>query len=248
MDISLQHYLAVAAMLPALMAGYGLWRLATLPLEPDATTPYLRIGMVQSGIVDYEAQRREIGAYAVVRKVLDTHFGLSRAAIEHHQVDALLWSETVYPTTFGHPRSEDGAAFDREILDFVTRSGVPLVFGSYDVDDGGEYNAAAFVEPRTGLLGFYRKTYPFPLTEHVPAWLDGPRLRAWLPWLGSWQAGSGARVFPLRAADGRLLGAVLTFQDVSQAHAMAVQLARASRVMPPLRRIPLLAHALMALR
>ncbi|HQY09383.1 MAG TPA: diguanylate cyclase [Burkholderiaceae bacterium] len=32
-------------------------------------------------------------------------------------------------------------------------------------------------------------------------------------------------VAPLRAADGRLLGAVLTFQDVSQAHAMAVQLA-----------------------
>ncbi len=197
--------LALAAALPALMLGYGQWRLSTLQLEPDAATPYLRIGMLQSAIVDYESQRREIGAFAVVRKVLDTHFGLSRAAIEHHGVDALLWSETVYPTTFGHPRSEDGAALDQEILDFVTASGVPLVFGTYDVDGDGEYNAAAFVEPGAGLLGFYRKTHPFPLTEYVPTWLDRPWVRDWLPWMGSWRPGSGARVFPLRAADGREL-------------------------------------------
>ena len=34
-------------------------------------------------------------------------------------------------------------------------------------------------------------------------WLDGPVLRRWLPWTGSWQAGDGARVFPLQLADGR---------------------------------------------
>ena len=67
----------------------------------------------------------------------------------------------------------------------------------------GEYNAAAFVAPGTGLLGFYRKTRAFPLTEYVPAWLDGPTLRRWLPWAGSWRPGTGARVFPLRLADGR---------------------------------------------
>jgi apolipoprotein N-acyltransferase len=198
--------LLLAALLPVLMAGYGWLRLSslesTVPEQPVVT---LRIGLVQSGIVDYEGLRREMGAYAVVRQVLDTHFGLSRAAIEHHGVDALLWSETVYPTTFGHPRSEDGAALDQEILDFVTANGVALVFGSYDLDAAGEYNAAVFLEPGTGLLGYYRKTHPFPLTEHVPEWLDGPLLRRWLPWTGSWQPGSGARVFPLRAADGREL-------------------------------------------
>ncbi len=197
--------LLLAALLPLLMAGYGWLRLSTLAESAGQPTAVMRIGMVQSGIVDYENRRREVGAYAVVRQVLDTHFGLSRAAIEHHGVDALLWSETVYPTTFGHPRSEDGAALDQEILDFVTATGVALVFGSYDLDDAGEYNAAVFVEPGTGLLGYYRKTHPFPLTEHVPEWLDGPLLRHWLPWTGSWQPGSGARVFPLRAADGREL-------------------------------------------
>ncbi len=38
----------------------------------------LRVGMVQSNIYDYERLRRETGAYAVVRNVLDTHYAMSR--------------------------------------------------------------------------------------------------------------------------------------------------------------------------
>jgi len=163
----------------------------------------LRMGLVQSNIVDYERLRREKGAGEVVREVLDTHFAMSYDAVERQHADAVLWSETVYPTTFGHPKSEAGAELDREILGIVDAAGVPFVFGTYDRDGAGEYNAAAFVAPRTGLVGFYRKTRAFPLTEHVPAWLDGPALRHWLPWAGSWLPGSGARVFPLRLADGR---------------------------------------------
>jgi apolipoprotein N-acyltransferase len=194
---------ALAGLLLVMMSGYGAWRLHALAAAPDDAGPTLRIGMVQANITGYEQLRAEHGAYAVVRHVLDTHYAMSRAAVEHHGVDALLWSETIYPTTFGSPRNADGAALDQEILDFVDALGIPLVFGTYDVDGNGEYNAAAFVEPGTGLLGHYRKTHPFPLTEHVPAWLDGPLLRRALPWTGGWQAGAGARVFPLRTADGR---------------------------------------------
>ena len=71
---------------------------------------------------------------------------------------------------------------------FVASVRVPLVFGTYDLDASGEYNAAAFLSPDGRLLGMYRKTFPFPLTEHVPRWLDGPALRRALPWTGSWQA------------------------------------------------------------
>jgi apolipoprotein N-acyltransferase len=161
------------------------------------------MGLVQSNIVDYERLRREQGAYAVVRGVLDIHFAMSHDAVERQRVDAVMWSETVYPTTFGDPKSDDGAELVREILQIVDAAGVPFVFGTYDRDADGEYNAAAFVAPGAGLLGFYRKTRVFPLTEYVPAWLDGPTLRRWLPWAGTWQPGSGARVFPLRLADGR---------------------------------------------
>jgi apolipoprotein N-acyltransferase len=194
---------SIALLLPLAMAGYGAARLSSLmTLQEDGATS-LRVGMVQANIVDYERLRREMGAYEVVRHVLDTHIRLSRIATEQRDADALLWSETVYPTTFGNAKSEAGAEFDEAILDLVALERVPLVLGTYDRDEAGEYNAAAFVEPGKGLLGFYRKTNPFPLTEHVPAWLDGPRFRALLPWAGTWRAGDGPRVFPLRTADGR---------------------------------------------
>jgi apolipoprotein N-acyltransferase len=192
--------LALAAAVPLLLAGYGLGRTGEAP-APAASM--LRMGLVQSNITDYERLRREKGAGAVVREVLNTHFAMSYDAIEHQRAQALLWSETVYPTTFGQPKSEAGAELDAEIQAIIDAAGVPFVFGTYDRDGAGEYNAAAFVSPRTGLLGMYRKTRLFPFTEALPAWLDTPTVRGWLPGAGAWQPGSGARVFPLRLADAR---------------------------------------------
>ena len=194
--------LIAVAVLSIAWLGYGSWRASIVAAHADEGET-LRVAMVQTNIVDYERLRREHGAYAVVREVLDTHFAMSRTAVEQEQADALLWSETVYPTTFGHAKSEDGAALDREIVDFVASMRTPLEFGTYDIDHAGEYNASAFVAPDGRLLGMYRKTNPFPLTEYVPAWLDGPVFRRWLPWTGRWLRGDGARVFPLQLADGR---------------------------------------------
>ncbi len=195
--------LAFALALPLLIAVYGLWRLNDAALQPAPEAARLRVALVQSNIVGYEDLRREVGAYAVVRRVLDTHFALSDQAIDTQGAEALLWSETVYPTPFGHPRSADGAELDGEIEAFARSRGVPLVLGTYDVDGAGEYNAAAFLDPARGLLGYYRKTHPFPLTEHVPAWLDSEGLRSALPWAGTWLPGHGPRVMPLRTPDGR---------------------------------------------
>ncbi|HZW13486.1 MAG TPA: apolipoprotein N-acyltransferase [Noviherbaspirillum sp.] len=197
---AITNALAFAALVPLALAGYGY---AALSSSPTTTNESLRVGMVQSNIVDYERQRQEKGAHAVVREVLDTHFAMTYDAVVRQRADAVLWSETAYPTTFGNPKSDAGAELDREILAIVNSAGVPFVFGTYDRDATGEYNAAAFVEPGTGLLGFYRKTNLFPLTEYVPDWLDGPALRRWMPWTGTWQPGTGARVFPLRLAGGR---------------------------------------------
>jgi apolipoprotein N-acyltransferase len=195
--------MAIAVLIPIVMASYGAVRLSEPSLTSESTGQKLRVGMLQSNITDYERLRQEMGAYDVVRHVLDTHYAMSREAIDQHEVDALLWSETVYPTTFTNPKSDGGAELDKEILDFVTTAKVPLVFGTYDRDANGEYNAAAFVEPTTGTLGFYRKTDLFLFTEYLPTWLDGPTVRGLLPWTGMWKQGAGARVFPLRLRDGR---------------------------------------------
>lgn len=206
--------LLAAVAIPVLLAGYGGWRVSMLS-NVQVATP-LRIGLVQANIVDYDRLRAEIGGYEVVRRVLDAHFALSYPLAKSGKVDALLWSETVYPTTFGRPKSEDGAAFDREIGEFVRMTRVPLVFGSYDADAGGEYNAAAFVDPQSGLLGFYRKTRLFFATEYLPDWMEALGVRRLLPWAGGWKAGSGPRVMPLMLADGRELPvqALICLDDV----------------------------------
>ncbi|MBB2488152.1 apolipoprotein N-acyltransferase, partial [Mitsuaria sp. WAJ17] len=194
--------LGLALALPLLLLAYGASREAP---RLDAGLPLLRVGLVQANIADYEGRRQSQGSYAVVREVLDVHYAMSYDAVERQRADAVLWSETIYPTTFGQPKSEAGAQLDQEIASIVNAAGVPFVFGTYDRDATAEYNAAAFVQPQQGLLGLYRKTRLFPFTEQVPAWLDGPLLQRWLPWAGRWQPGSGARVFPLRLRDGREL-------------------------------------------
>ncbi len=179
------------------LAVYGRMRVAALDAAPSS--PAIGVGIVQADVAHYDRLAAQIGTYAAVRRILDAHFALSDELLAHGGVDVLVWPETVYPTTFGTPKSADGAAFDRAIGGLVATSGRPLVFGAYDAEAGSEYNAAVFLEPDAGNVSFesYRKASLFPLTEEVPTWLDGPRLRAWLPWLGTWHPGTGAPVVRL---------------------------------------------------
>jgi apolipoprotein N-acyltransferase len=198
--------LAATGAIVAALAAYGALRLAALAAAPAA--PTVAFGVVQAGVAHYDRLRAEIGTYEAVRRILDAQFEVSEAVLAGGPVDVLVWPETVYPTTFGMPKSEDGAAFDRAIAGLVVATGRPLVFGSYDVDGSAEYNAAFFLVP-DGAGGVtyetYRKAALFPLTERVPAWLDGPAVRARLPWLGSWRPGASPAVVILRLADGRRL-------------------------------------------
>lgn len=198
--------LGIVAALVAGLAAYGAVRLRQL----DAVAgPSITAGVVQADVSGYEGLRERLGSYDAVRGILDAHFALSADAIARGPLDLLIWPETVYPTTFGAPKSPEGAAFDREIDAFVARTRVPLVFGSYDVGDGGaEFNAAMFLAPMAdGRLGLdaYRKATLFPLTERVPALLDVPAVRRRLPWLGTWTPGPGATVVDLPLAGGRVL-------------------------------------------
>ena len=192
------------ALLPSALVAYGAWRVARLPAGGTPVTA----AIVQTDLSHYDRLAAARGTHAAVRTILDAHYALSREAVARGDVDLLVWSETVYPTTFGAPKSADGAAFDREIASFVADTRVPLVFGSYDLEDGVEYNAAVFLEPPSaGPLEYetYRKAWLFPFTERTPALFDRPWLRRRLPWLGTWKAGSGPAMISLRLADGRAL-------------------------------------------
>jgi apolipoprotein N-acyltransferase len=195
-----------AIALVVVLASYGAWRCRQFAPSP-ADSP-VTVGVVQADLDHYDRMAAEIGRFETVRRILDTHTELSEPALAHAGLDLLIWPETVYPTTFGKPKSEAGADFDREIVAFVERARVPLVFGSYDTDGTVEYNAALFLAPDAGgprPFAIYRKARLFPLTERVPAFLDVPLLRRALPWLGTWSAGAGGSVVPVTLPRGRAI-------------------------------------------
>ncbi|MFP2909194.1 apolipoprotein N-acyltransferase [Pyxidicoccus sp. 3LFB2] len=198
----------VAVTLVLALTGYGAFRYSQVTAATRSEGGVV-VGAVQANITHYEKLKAERGTYEVVRMILDTHYEMSDGLLRGGPVDLLVWPETVYPTTFGVPRSEVGAELDAEIAGYVAQRGVPLVFGAYDLEGEREFNAAMFLGPsaqgdrleRTA----YRKTMLFPLTEWVPDAIDTPTLREWLPWMGRWKRGPGPKAVSFRLRDGRSL-------------------------------------------
>jgi apolipoprotein N-acyltransferase len=197
---SLRPLLGLALLVAALFA-YGELRVREVAARA-AASPAVAAGLVQADISHYGALRAELGTHDAVRAILDAHFALSSELLERGPLDLLLWPETVYPTTFGAPKSEAGAAFDREIGAFVAATGVPLVFGAYDAEGGREYNAAVFLTPPAARASVRHlpQAQLFPLTERVPALFASERDAADVPLARRLAAGTGAQVVGWRCA------------------------------------------------
>ncbi|HTE50092.1 MAG TPA: apolipoprotein N-acyltransferase [Kofleriaceae bacterium] len=182
---------------------YGVVRGRQIAARTEAA-PTFPAAVVQANITRYDKLAAMKGKLEAVADILQTHFQLSREVVETPPPpDLLVWPETVYPTTFGAPRTPEHAELDRAIEAMVAATSVPLVFGAFEREGEREFNAAFFLGPRAdGTVGHdtYRKTNLFPLTEHVPGWLDAGWLRRALPWAGRWSPGPGPRVvrFALR--------------------------------------------------
>jgi len=213
--------LASAAALVAALAGYGALRARSLSAPaPRALT----VAIVQPNLSAYDKRAAEVGTYAVVESVLTTHFTLTDDARAQRPLDLVVWPETVYPTTFGSPKSDDGAAFDRAIGGFVADRGIPLLFGTYDREGDREFNAAVLLDPHGNDVEMetYRKTLLFPLTERVPAWLDGAALRAALPWTGRWSPGDGPHMLALAPPAGRVsMAPLICYEAMSTGYVAA---------------------------
>jgi apolipoprotein N-acyltransferase len=201
---------AVLVALGVVLTGYGAFRYRQVSAL-TRSGPGLTVGVVQANITNYGKLAAEMGTFDALRMILDTHYQLSDELMKDTKPDLIVWPETVYPTTFGSPKSEAGAEFDQELSQFVGERQMPLIFGAYDLEKDREYNAAMFLGPvgqpeeKRLELGVYRKTLLFPLTEWVPESLDTPWVRGLLPWLGTWKRGPGPQSldFPLRG--GRVL-------------------------------------------
>jgi apolipoprotein N-acyltransferase len=201
---------AVLGGLVAALTGYGALRYQHVSERVKPGTG-LTVGVVQASITKYGQLAAEKGTYDALRMIMDTHYALSDELMKEARPDLIVWPETVYPTTFGTPQSEEGEEFDLELIEFVGRRQMPLIFGAYDREQEHEFNAAMFLGPvgspeeRRVEFVAYRKAKLFPLTEWVPEWLEAPWVRGLMPWLGTWKEGPGPQLleFPLR--EGRVL-------------------------------------------
>ena len=182
-------------------AAYGRLRRAQLREGGGDAAPALVVGLVQTNLTRYDALAAREGTYAAAVHILEAHKALSSTLASRERLDLLVWPETSYPTTFGAPKSEEGAELDGEIRRLTSELSTPLLFGTYDAEGEREYNAAVLLAPGGARLGTYRKTRLFPLTERVPPWLEGAR--GAMPWMGTWSEGSGAVVLRLPLRDGR---------------------------------------------
>lgn len=201
---------ALAAAVLVGWIGYGLIR-EPQELARIRSAPSVTVGVVQANITKYEKMAATQGTFEAVRSILEKHFALSRHLIESSHLDVMLWPETVYPTTFGQPRTPEAATFDEAIAGMIKTTGVPLVFGSFEREGDHEFNAAFFAaRDAKGKVGYdtYRKTQLFPFTEHVPEWLDSEWLRKALPWTGRWTPGPGPQVVKLVLTGGTTLRAL----------------------------------------
>lgn len=203
---STRRLAAAASCLVVLVAGpaaYGGVRLSQL--HRRQAEERIGVAMVQANIAHYDRLKAELGTFDALGLILEAHFSLSSEVLRRERPDLLVWPETMYPTTFGTPKTEEGAAFDRTIAAFVNDARVPLLFGAYDTEGPDEFNAAILLEPDPDggvVFDAYRKTRLFPFTEYLPWPLESDRVRRWLPWAGTWKPGDGPRVLPV-AMEGR---------------------------------------------
>jgi apolipoprotein N-acyltransferase len=209
--LAVSECVAAAAATPvtaavAVIAAAGLYGMVRVRSVEAAAreAPIFSAGVVQAAITAYDKLAAEQGTYETVRQIVGAHVALSEELLRAGPLDLLIWPETVYPTTFGAPKSDEGAEFDREIAALPARTGVPLIFGAFENGGAGEHNAAFFLGV-DGQVQTYRKSVLFPFTERVPGPLDSPRLRAALPWTGRWTPGPGARAIPLRVRGGAMI-------------------------------------------
>jgi apolipoprotein N-acyltransferase len=149
-----------AAVLLAMSASYGFWRLAGLSLESKEGTP-VRIALIQGNIpqdVKWESEFQE------ETMAIYTDLSLrSQGAFPH----LVIWPETATPFFF-----QDNFPYRSRILDLARKMQTHLLFGSPGYDQKGKemryYNSAFLISPEGKVAGRYDKIHLVPFGEYAP--------------------------------------------------------------------------------
>jgi len=115
------------------LAAYGAVRCRQMAIAEHAGTP-VTAGVVQADISQYGQLAADLGTSGPSGRSSTAHFALSTEVLRRAPLDLLVWPETsIRPRSARRGARTERPSIARSVR-FVAAAGIPLVFGSYDVD------------------------------------------------------------------------------------------------------------------
>jgi apolipoprotein N-acyltransferase len=189
-----------AAVPLALLSATWIYGAARRAQVRDALRPGPRVLVVQP---DFPQNLKD--AAATEFDLVRTHFawtdrslGLGRTDQRPERVDAIVWSETMWPWPLPDVRTQAGrdgwkawlqrlrpsyaeavASSTRQLLALADETGATVLVGAVDrgLDGGPEHNSVYAVAPQQGVIARYDKVNPVPASEYIPG--KGSALFGW---------------------------------------------------------------------
>jgi len=120
-------------------------------------------------------------------------------------LDAIVWPETSYPSTFRTPLTSDELAQDQGVEKFTRSRRIHLLFGGYDRFQNKDHNAFFYLspDPNPGVAGLgdlqtYRKNILLLFGEYIPFSDQIKFLRDAFPQVGNFGRGPGPKVLSIQ--------------------------------------------------
>ena len=191
--------LVALMLIVSFVAGYGIWRLKSLPLrDPLAAAGMessLSLALVQGNVpqdIKWEPAFQE--------HTVDKYLELSVAALAAGEkgaggVDLVVWPETAMPFYF-----QLGGELPARLREFARNKGVWLLFGGparkENFPGGGDFSRDSSLRNRAFLLNpegmpesSYDKSHLVPFGEYIPPFLDLPIFEPLLQGVGGFSPG-----------------------------------------------------------
>jgi apolipoprotein N-acyltransferase len=189
-----------------LVATYGHFRLEqirSLIATPEKT---FTAAMIQANIGDFDKVAAVEGSGNAARAILDRFFSLSDHALTlSPHIDAIIWPETAYPSTFRSPETTAHLARDQRMERFVRTRNTPVFFGGYDHQNKKDYNSFFFLLPQADLenkgpfqdLYTYHKHILLLFGEYIPGYDRFSFIQRAFPQVGNFGKGVGPEVLDI---------------------------------------------------